>query len=241
VGGFEDTFGQFLRWCAAEERCDALGDVRNFVADLVRRAQSAPIPSGRPGDVVATNGVEVLDAVAAAMYDDVRWPDLAVGLAEAAAGDTGTLRGLIDAVRDTSGDTNEGDSQFVINCNDSAPGPSEAEIKAAGARFAERFPLFGVWGSWQLFGCTFWTPERRTLPPPVAATPGPVLVVGTVHDPATPYAGAVEMARTLGNAELLSWEGNGHGAVGRDDCVTELVLRYLDTLSVPPTGTRCPA
>jgi pimeloyl-ACP methyl ester carboxylesterase len=178
--------------------------------------------------------------VAAALYDDVRWPDLADGLAEAADGDSGTLRGLADAGRVGDKDSNADDAQLVINCNDSAPGPTEAEIKAAGARFAQQFPLFGVWGSWHLFGCAFWQPPRHTLQPPVAATPHPIIVVGTRHDPATPYAGAVAMARSLGNAELLTWEGQGHGAVGRSDCITRLVADYLASLTVPHQ-TRCPA
>ncbi|WP_350275614.1 alpha/beta hydrolase [Kribbella sp. HUAS MG21] len=235
LAGFERAFDQFTAWCAPQDRCDRLGNVRTFVDDLVREAQKSPVPSGRPGDDIPTYGVDILDAVAASMYDDARWPDLADGLAEAADGDSGTLRDLADAGRGGADD-----AQLVINCNDSAPGPTEAEIKAAGARFAKQFPLFGIWGSWQLFGCTFWQPPRHILQPPVAATTHPIVVVGTRHDPATPYSGAVAMATSLGNAELLTWEGQGHGAVGRNTCVNRLVADYLDKLKVPPTNTRCP-
>ena len=203
IAGFEESFDQFIAWCAAQGQCGPLGDVRAFVGDLVRKAEKSPIPSGRPADDDPANGVDVIDAVASAMYDDVRWPDLAGGLAEASSGDSGTLRALIEASRGTDDDSNADDAQFVINCNDSAAGPTEAETKAAGARFAKQFPLFGVWGSWQLFGCSFWEPDRHTLHPPVAATRHPIVVVGTVHDPATPYTGAVAMASSLGAAELL--------------------------------------
>jgi len=209
------------------------------VRDLVGRAEQTPIPSGRPGDSTPTYGSQILDAVVSALYDDARWPDLADGLAEARDGDSGTLRALADAARDP--DSDSADAQLVINCNDSAPGPGEAEIRAAGARFAQRFPLFGVWGSWQLFGCSFWPSPRHPLPPPVAATAHPLVVVGTLHDPATPYTGAVAMAAGLGNAQLLTWEGVGHTAVGRSDCVTRLVADYLVSLAVPMPGTRCPA
>jgi pimeloyl-ACP methyl ester carboxylesterase len=238
VAGFEDAFDQVTAWCATEDRCDRLGAVRAFVGDLVRRAEKSPIPSGRPGDDVPTYGIDVVDAVVAAMYDDARWPDLADGLAEAAGGDSGTLRDLIDAVRPTDA---VADAQLVINCNDSAPGPTEAEIKAAGARFARQFPLFGPWLSWQLFGCAFWQPARHELRPPVAITEHPILVVGTRHDPATPYSGAVAMATSLGTAELLTWEGHGHGAVGRNDCITGHVTAYLTSLTIPPHDTHCAA
>ena len=238
VAGFEDAFDQFAAWCANQDRCRALGATRGFVTDLVRRAEQSPIPSGRPGDDVPTYGTDVLDAVAGALYDDARWPDFADGLAEATAGDSGTLRDLADAAR--SGE-DAADAQLVINCNDSAPGPTETEIRAAGARFAQQYPLFGVWLSWFLFGCTFWEPDRHTLQPPVAATDHPILVVGTRHDPATPYSGAVDMASSLGTAQLLTWEGQGHGAVGRNECITRLVTDYLASLTVPPRSTRCPA
>jgi pimeloyl-ACP methyl ester carboxylesterase/GGDEF domain-containing protein len=241
VAGFEHSFDQFTAWCATQDRCARFGNVRTFVGDLVRKAEKSPIGSGRPGDDVPTYGMDVLDAVVTALYDDARWPDLADGLAEAADGDSGTLRELADAGRGGDKDSNAGDAQLVINCNDSAPGPTEAEIKAAGSRFAKQYPLFGVWGSWHLFGCAFWQPPRHTLRPPVAATAHPIMVVGTRHDPATPYSGAVAMATSLGTAELLTWEGQGHGAVGRNDCITRRVADYLVSLKVPPRDTRCPA
>ena len=241
IAGFEQAFRRFTAWCAAHHRCDGLGRVGDFVGALVRRAQASPITSGRPGDREPSNGIDVLNAVASAMYDDVRWPDLADGLAEAADGDSGTLRALADADRSQDEDSNADDAQLVILCNDSAPGPTDAEIKAAGARFAKQFPLFGVWGSSQLLACAFWQPTRHTLQQPVAATNHPILVVGTVHDPATPYVGAAAMVTSLGAAELLSWEGDGHGAVGRSECVTRLAAIYLTSLTVPPHGTRCRA
>ncbi|WP_157996297.1 alpha/beta hydrolase [Kribbella sp. VKM Ac-2569] len=237
IAGFESAFDQFTAWCATQDSCDRFRDVRKFVGELVRKAQESPIPSRRPADDVPTYGVDVVDAVVASLYDDARWPDLADGLREAADGDSGTLRELADAGR--GGDSE--DALLVINCNDSAPGPSEGEIRAAGARFAKEFPLFGVWGSWQLFGCAFWQPTRHTLQPPVAATAHPIIVVGTRHDPATPYGGAVAMAAILGNAELLTWEGQGHTAVGRNDCVNRHVADYLASLTVPPHNTRCAA
>jgi pimeloyl-ACP methyl ester carboxylesterase len=241
LAGFESAFDIFVSWCAHQRLCTSLGDVRAFTRDLVDHAQRAPIPSGRPGDLEPTNGVEVLDAVVGALYDDARWPDLATGIAEAAQGDSGTLRDLVDAARGPD-DSQVGDAQFVINCNDSGTPPAESEIRAAGVRLAEQYPLFGVWGSWALLGCSYWTPERHPLVVPQAATAHPLLVVGTRHDPATPYAGAVAMAAALGNAQLLTWEGNGHGAVGRSPCITALVAAYLDALTVPSeASSTCPA
>lgn len=242
VQGFEDSIEEFHAWCTSQRRCPGLEDLRGFVAALVAKADRAPIPSGRPGGDEPLRGSQVLDAVVSAMYDAVRWPDLADGLVEADEGDSGTLWSLVEASGGTPEASDENDARFVINCSDSAPGPTEAEIRTAAARFRGQFPTLGVWGSWQLFGCSFWTAPRHTLTPPLTPSAPPLVVVGTVHDPATPYAGAVSMAKVLGNgSSLVTWEGSGHTAFTRSPCVDALVDEYLLSLTLPADGTRCPA
>ena len=63
------------------------------------------------------------------------------------------------------------------------------------------------------------------LPPPSAATTTPVLVIGTTHDAATPYTGAVALARILGNATLLTWEGDNHTALAFSNCIADHTAR----------------
>lgn len=241
VAGFESSFDRFVAWCATgREECRSLGDVRAFAARLVLRAEQTPIPSLRPGDTAPTGGVEVVQGIVMALYDDARWPDLAYGLAEAEAGDSGTLRSFGDGLRGDPDDSNSTDAHFVIECNDSLPEPSRAEVVSMARGLEERHPLFGRWASSYLLACAAWTPERHPLVARPAPTPRPIVVVGTVHDPATPYAGAVDLTASLGTATLVTWEGEGHTAFGRDDCVDELVTRYLVDLTVPAVGTRCP-
>ena len=240
VAGFEDSLDDFVAWCR-KESCRRLPDVRGFIAALVGKADRSPIRSGRPSGDEPLVGSQVLDAVVSAMYDPLRWPDLAEGLVEADDGDSGTLWDLVDASGGGPAAHDEGDARFVINCTDSPPGPSEAEIRSAGARFRDQFPTLGVWGSWPLLGCSLWT-ARHTLTPPTAPSAPPLVVVGTVHDPATPYAGAVSMAKVLGNGSaLLTWEGSGHTAFTRSPCIDALVDEYLISLALPTDGTRCPA
>lgn len=240
VAGFESSLDDFVAWCR-QRSCPRLGDVRGFIAQLVAKADRTPIRSGRPRGDDPLVGSQVLDAVVSAMYDPALWPDLAEGLVEADDGDSGTLWGLVDASGGGPEGRDESDARFVINCTDSPPGPVEAEIRSAGARFRARYPTLGVWGSWPLLGCSFWS-ARATLTPPTAPSAPPLVVVGTVHDPATPYAGAVSMAKVLGNgSSLLTWEGSGHTAFTRSPCVDALVDEYLISLALPADGTRCAA
>lgn len=241
VEGFERSLDEFVAWCR-KQSCQGLRDVRGFIAALVTKADRSPIRSGRPAGDDPIVGRQVLDAVVSAMYDPVRWPDLAEGLVEADDGDSGTLWNLVDASGAGPDASDENDARFVINCTDSAPGPTEAEIRSAGAHFRDQFPTLGVWGSWQLFGCAFWTAPRHTLTPPAAPAAPPLVVLGTVHDPATPYAGAVSMAKVLGNgSSLVTWEGSGHTAYTRSPCIDSVVDDYLISLAVPTDGTRCAA
>ena len=88
------------------------------------------------------------------------------------------------------------------------------------------------------------------LPCQVSSTPlpdrnadgsAPILVIGTQGDPVTPLPGAVDMARDLGTGVLLTWQGSGHTAYPKTDCVTAAVNAYLIDLTVPNNGLTCPS
>lgn len=244
VQGFEDSFTAYAADCPNRPSCERLGDPQAALASLVDRADGMPIPSGRPVGDPPMGAVDVLFGVAGLLFSDDFWPLLDEALAEALLGDSGTLHEAIDNTtgrnrEDTGPDASE--ALAVINCNDAPPGPTRDEVVAAAGRLADRAPLFAPLGSWWLIGCAEWTAERTVLEAPEASSAPPLLVVGTRHDPATPYAGAVAFAETLGSGHLVTWEGQGHTAYGRSDCITDLVDTYLLELTVPAEGTRCPA
>ena len=101
--------------------------------------------------------------------------------------------------------------------------------------------MFGAFGSCWLIGCKYWAGERQVLAVPEDVGAPPIVVVGTRHDPATPYAGAVAMARILGSGHLLTWDGHTHTAYGQTPCITAAVDAYLVDLALPDEGTVCPA
>lgn len=246
VAAFERSFEAWADDCPARPSCAGpLGDARAYVADLVDAAEREPIASGRAVDELPATGSDVMAAVQGLLYQRSTWPVLDAALTEARAGDSGSVLEAVDQAHGRSG-ADDGtpdpdDANLVINCNDRLPGPTEPEIRVAARRLAARLPVFGAWGSWGLLGCTSWPAERHALEPPTAESAPAVVVIGTVGDPATPYAGAVRMADTLGHATLLTWEGESHTAYGQSDCINSLVDDYLVGLVVPAPGTRCPA
>ncbi len=242
VAGFEDSFAAYADDCPHRPTCASLGDAREALASLVAKADGFPVPSGRPQDDVPMSGSDVLYAITGLLYSTRLWPNLDQAIGEALLGDSGGLHDAVDHTHERATDDESADGDdalYVINCNDAVPGPGSEEIMAAARDLTEKYPTFGAVGSWWLLGCTFWDQERAVLEEPVAPDAPPLLVVGTRHDPATPYRGAVAFAETLGSGHLLTWEGQGHTAYGQSECVTELADAYLIDLTVPEEGTRC--
>jgi len=68
----------------------------------------------------------------------------------------------------------------------------------------------------------------------------PVLVIGTTHDPYTPYVWAKRLTHDLGNARLLTYRGDGHGAItDLNPCVVGNMLAYLEDGVLPPHDASC--
>ena len=89
--------------------------------------------------------------------------------------------------------------------------------------------------------CATW-PARdaaRFTGPFTHRTTHPVLVIGNLYDPATPYAGARAAARMLPNSRLLTLNGWGHTSLGRSACIDRYITGYLVNLTLPPAGTVC--
>jgi len=94
-----------------------------------------------------------------------------------------------------------------------------------------------VWGS---LPCAYWPVQPDELNIRAAGAP-PILVVGDLHDPATPYRWAVNLSRDLASGVLLGWNGEGHTSYFQgSSCVDNTVDSYLISLHVPRSGTVCP-
>lgn len=69
----------------------------------------------------------------------------------------------------------------------------------------------------------------------------PILVIGITGDHATPFQYAQVLADELGDATLLTLDGQGHSASysDRSSCVDEAATRYLVDGTMPAAGTVC--
>jgi pimeloyl-ACP methyl ester carboxylesterase len=241
----EDGFDAFANNCVGLiAGCPIGANPRQFLSDLLTQAAATPIPSTQQGETrKATPGV-VMTAVQAALYDTASWPLLAQGLAAAQKGDSKGLFSLADGYSGRLKDgtySNLFDANLAINCADTDQKYTESEIRTLAADWGQKYPLFGAGSAAGLYTCSVWKADRTPLPKRDAAGSAPILVVGNSGDPVTPLPGAQDMAKDLQNGDLLIWQGQGHTAYPKTECIISAVDNYLINLAAPMDGLTCPA
>jgi pimeloyl-ACP methyl ester carboxylesterase len=259
ASGFESAFGQFTAWCAGQSGCPFRKNVPGAAAKtagLIAQASRHPLASELGGDQPA-DGAMLLTGIASALYARPEWPTLKSALSEAFGGDGTVLVELADILVERSPNgtySNLTDVETSVDCVDRPWPRSLTAWRAAAASAAKAAPLFGaalVWGS---LPCAYWpvTASQSPMWPksPKSPTSGtmrgrgtgarPILVVGDLHDPATPYRWAQSLSRQLTAGVLLGWNGEGHTSyMEGSSCVNDTVDTYLIILKTPRTGTIC--
>lgn len=244
---FEIALQRFFDACAADPvacRGFGAGDPRAAYDELVAQATLSPLPV--PGTQRTVDGDDLLFATVTLLYGKGSWNTLAAALAALAGGDPAPVRQLADAAygRNRDGSYDPGsDAYFVLGAAEQAFAGDRDVLRARGESvFAEASHFFFNLGYSELPYALF--PIRSTGvfrgPFVASADAPPILVVGTTFDPATPYAGARAMVEQLGNARLLTMQGDGHCAYGgNSSCIDASVEAYLIEGRLPEAGAEC--
>ncbi len=243
IDGFEKAFDQFASYCTSQSPCSSLGNPRQAVYSIVAAANQHPLSTSDPAETRRVTSSLALTGVLDALYSKSSWHTLGTALIEAKNGDGKGLLALADEYNQRYHGTysNIMDANLTISCNDEKPGPSDAVIRSTAQKWSTEYPMFGKWAAISLFGCQEWQPDRTPVSKPTGHTAHTVLVIGNLNDPATPYQGAIDLAKTMGNAELLSWNGEGHTSyLQGSSCIDNYVNAYLVHGTLPPQNTTCP-
>ncbi|MET9438444.1 alpha/beta hydrolase [Streptomyces sp. NPDC006551] len=235
--GFQRALDNYLKSTGEDPRA---GTQR--IAALLKRLDARPLPVGERR---LTEGLAVT-GIAITLYSKGNWPMLTSALKQAEKGSGDELLQLADWYndRDESGHySTQSHSQRAISCADSSARPTVAQARALLPEFREVSPVFGPLLAWDTAGwCASWPVKGEGTDMDVSAPgAGPILVVGTTGDPATPYEGAERMAKELGTGVgvLVTNKGEGHGAYGTGSCVTKTIDAYLLDGKVPAYGKTC--
>ncbi|MDT0381850.1 alpha/beta hydrolase [Streptomyces sp. DSM 42041] len=129
----------------------------------------------------------------------------------------------------------------AVFCGDS-PAPPFGDYHALAEASAVRAGDAGRHWTWASAGCPSW-PAKAADPyrgPWNTPTANPILVVANTYDPSTSLWASHAMAEELGDARLLTLEGEGHTALfNPSSCVQEYESRYLIDGALPPVGATC--
>ena len=87
--------------------------------------------------------------------------------------------------------------------------------------------------------CTFFPAAQDPRIEITGEGAGPIVVIGTTGDPATPLSSTEAMAAALDDGRLVVVEADQHTGYGVNRCVDDLVNDYLINLKAPNSGVEC--
>ena len=245
--GFEKAFERYAEYCVKGGNCplgSSVDAAKKKMRALFDQAFKKPFPTADPKRPLNRNMLKY--GVMLAMYSTAYRPYLDTGLSQLIKNNDGSfLLGWYDLASGRQGGkfrNNSNEARTAINCAD-YPASSPSVTKRYQEKLKKEAPLFGAGsGGEETDLCSLLPYHPKSNPGPYTAKgSAPIVVIGTRHDPATPYHWAQALHKSLSNSVLLTWEGDGHLAYSRaGSCIESPVDKYLLTGEVPKDGLVCP-
>ena len=181
------------------------------------------------------------------------WPLLTEGLAQAMNAHDGTTL-MRNAESLSGGGGSPGTEEQTVEllqsvyafsanrCLDFPDTGNQASWDAALASYRRDYPVFYTLLPQHDAYCHGWGHTSKTKPVDVDVdATNPVLVIGILHDPTTPYPWSKALVSRLRNSHLLSVDMYSHGATGPNSCTTTKVNDYFVKGTLPLDGEVCAA
>jgi pimeloyl-ACP methyl ester carboxylesterase len=248
--GGAEVFDQFVQLCAqaGPERCSlaGLGDPATLSREMFDELKTEPVVLEFPDGSTLTITYQIAVATTfLSLYSPGAWSDLAdllsvlvLATSQPAAADrkpASVSAGVAALIR--QGTTREGEDYASIGgalgsvCVD-ARTPARVVFPAVADRQDRRYPDFGRFRTWVGYACSYFREEgiRDTdayTGPWQQTTSTHVLVLGTRHDPATPYRNTRPYASLFPRATVVTLNGWGHTTLGQSRCTDAQVTDYL--------------
>jgi hypothetical protein len=189
------------------------------------------------------DGDDLRAASLAITYQKTLWPVLSNALVQAQTGD-GTLLRIVADVFYEHGVPSVFDPFVAITAVDERWPRKAGPYLRDGRTAHRRFKHFWWNAGYSSLAVGLWPVKSQNAhfgPVSNSRSATTTLVVGTTHDPATPYRSAQRLTADLGNARLLTMRGDGHTASFADNspCIDATVRAYLESLTLPARGATC--
>ena len=245
--GLDASLQHWISDCATQSSCpmgrsldDGIQTVRSFLDSL----EDSPMRTNDPARPLTEN--LAVTALTGAMYNTQWWPQLtqAFGMAWQ-KGDGSGLLAIADTLNSRNPDgtyqDNSTDAINAINNLDYTPEGTIGEWAAQVETLKKELPILGKYVGYPSAGLEAWPTKHAKRSRITAQGAAPIVVIGTTHDPATPYSMAQGLSGQLSSGVLVSVEGWNHTAYrrGANQCVTRAVEDYFVKGNVPADGLMC--
>lgn len=241
AAGFEKELNTFLEKCSKNVECDFRnnGKAGEAFDALVKSIDAKPVFVSK--DRTPVNLAVLYTGVSEAMYSSSMWHELEGALADLQKGKGKGILSLNDQYFERKGDGtygNELEAFNAISCIDD-PGPKTVEEADKWTpEFLKVAPRLGPSFAGG-YSCVFWPAKPDYRIKITGKGAGPILVVGTTGDSATPLESSRKMAETLEDGRLIVNNANRHTGYGSNDCVTSAVDDYLITAKISYREKAC--
>jgi hypothetical protein len=187
-------------------------------------------------------------AISYPLYSEDSWPSLSKMLTDLQNGSPDLAFQFADGYngKTSSGYDHSVDVYTAALCLDGVYPTDLAGTRATMDTIAAAAPTIGAifsYSDWVQvsIACQNW-PYKNVLQPAEIHAKGaaPIMVVGTTDDPATPYTGAVSLAKQLDSGFLVTRKGEGHTAYASgNNCIDDTVDAFLTKGTVPAKDPLC--
>ena len=241
--GFESALRAYMQNCLDSGECPFNGTVDEAMADLGALLASVDRTPLKNGDGRMLGADSLLTGIIAALYSQDSWGALTQALDEALQGDPNTAFLLADFYNGRENGAyidNSSEAFRAYNCMDYPVEDDPAAEAAIDAKIAEGAPTIAPYWSGP-DSCEVWPyPPTGTRGEITAEGAGPILVIGTTNDPATPYEWSESLADQLEEGVLITRVGEGHTGYNKGNvCVDDAVESFFLDDVVPEDGLRC--
>jgi pimeloyl-ACP methyl ester carboxylesterase len=244
---FQKTINVYFGWLADHDSIYHLGATQQEVARGFY-TERRKLDRHAAGGIVG--GDELTDALLGAAYYVYGWVDTAKAYAALMnRGDYKPIADLYGATPDVPGSDNGNAVYLATTCTDAQWPQSWRRIKRDNIRVNRRAPYLTWDNAWFNGPCLFWPAKAGT---PVHVTgkrvKSPILLIDETLDPATPFAGSLEVRRRFPTASLIEGVGGTThaGSLSGVACTDDAIARYLANGTVPArkpgnrSDLRCP-
>jgi pimeloyl-ACP methyl ester carboxylesterase len=251
--GFEGALYAFIDDCQALPACPLPKSdeaAKEEITNLYTSAAANPLPQKNSrDDRPVTESLMVL-GTASALYDNITgWPTLRKAIEEAQKGYGDTFIKLADiySERQSNGKylNNQSDSGAVIDCLDWRNSRTDEQLQQDVLLYKEKAPVLGPYLAYAGLTCQFFPESKQdsvnratNIVKEINTTP--IMIIGTLRDPATPYEWAVGLSKIIRSSILITLDADGHTGQGRgSECVDKAFDSYLIKGKTPQGNIAC--